>query len=236
MGKSRDDHSASGARPFFACGHLFYIRGQEDYFFRRIPMARVRLMLIALGMALALPSALPEVLPVILFHVYGIDDVAAVAAQAPPAVSGTWRSATDETSLTSTFDESVWGKGAKAIRTVEMAVRAGGDATVTVTRRVVDARGRTVVGSTSIERADLSLGAAKNTSGVRSELAVTVRKAERSYPDDKEATWAIDGLQVSVTTFTDDPGTLEVRFDFPEGRGSFWEKLRRGTQKRTTSP
>jgi hypothetical protein len=201
-------------------------------------MARVRLMLIALGMALAVPSALPEVLSVTFFRVYGIDVATALAAQAPPALTGTWRSASDETSLTSAFDESVWGKGAKAIRTVEMVVRAGGDATVAVNRRVVDARGRTVAGSTSIERADVSLGAAKNTSGVRSELAVTVRKAERSYPDDKQATWTIDGLQVSVTTFTDDPGTLEVRLDFPEGRGSFWEKLRRGTGKptRPTTP
>jgi hypothetical protein len=193
-------------------------------------------MLIALGMALAVPSALPEVLSVRFFRVHGIDVATALAAQAPPALTGTWRSASDETSLTSAFDESVWGKGAKAIRTVEMVVRAGGDATVAVNRRVVDARGRTVAGSTSIERADVSLGAAKNTTGVRSELAVTVRKAERSYPDDKQATWAIDGLQVSVTTFTDDPKTLEVRLDFPEGRGSFWEKLSRGTQKRTTSP
>jgi hypothetical protein len=199
-------------------------------------MARVRPILMALGMAFALPFALTEVLPVTFFRAHGIDFVAtASAAQAPPALTGTWRSAPDETSLTSAFDESVWGKGAKAIRTVEMAVRASGDATVTVTRRVVDAGGRTVVGSTSIERADLSLGAAKNTSGVRSELAVTVRKAERSYPDDKEATWTIDGLQVSVTTFTDDPGTLEVRLDFPEGRGSFWEKLRRGGGKPSKS-
>ena len=111
----------------------------------------------------------------------------------------------------------------------------GGDATVTVTRRVA-MRGRTVVGSTSIERADVSLWRRlKNTSGVRLESGVTVKKAERSYPDDKQSTWAIDGLQVSVTTFTDDPGTLEVRLDFPEGRGSFWEKLRRGGGKASTS-
>jgi hypothetical protein len=199
-------------------------------------MSRVRVTLIALGMAFALPLALTEGWSIsFLNRVYGIRTVAA-ALQAPSALSGTWRSAPDETSLTSAFDESVWGKGAKAIRTVEMAVRANGEATVTVTRRVVDARGRTVVGSTSIERADLSLGPAEDTTGVRSELAVTVKKAERSYPDDKQATWTIDGLQVQVTTFTDDPGTLEVRLDFPEGRGSFWEKLRRGGGKPSKSP
>lgn len=151
------------------------------------------------------------------------------------ALSGTWRSAPDEMPLSSAFDESVWGKNAKAIRTVEMVVRAGGDARLTVTRKVVDARGRTVVGSSSIEEADLSLGVVQSTTGVRSELAVMVKKAERRYPDDPKGTFELEGLQVTVTTFKDDPGMLEVRVDFPEGRGSFWEALRRGTGKPATT-
>jgi hypothetical protein len=151
------------------------------------------------------------------------------------SLSGTWRSAPDETPLSSAFDESVWGKNAKAIRTVEMVVRAGGDARVTVTRKVVDAHGRTVVGSTSIEEAELSLGAVQSATGVRSELAVTVKKAERRYPDDPKGTFDLEGLLVTVTTFKDDPGMLEVRVDFPEGRGSFWEALRRGTGKPATT-
>ena len=56
---------------------------------------------------------------------------------------------------------------------------------------------------------------------------MTVKNAERRYPDEPEGKWVIDGLKVSVTTFTDDPGMLEVRVDFPEGRGSFWESLHR---------
>jgi hypothetical protein len=150
-------------------------------------------------------------------------------------LSGTWRSAPDETPLSSSFDESVWGKNAKAIRTVEMVVRPTGDARLTITRKVVDGHGRTVVGSTSIEEADLSLGEVKTTTGVRSERAITVKKAERRYPDEPKGTWALDGLQVALTTFTDDPGMLEVRVDFPEGRGSFWEALHRGTRKQSTS-
>ena len=61
-------------------------------------------------------------------------------------LNGTWKSTPDEMRLTSAFDESVWGKNAKSIRTVEMTVRQGGEATLTVTRKVVDARGRTVAG------------------------------------------------------------------------------------------
>ena len=152
-----------------------------------------------------------------------------------PALNGTWRSTPDETPLSSAFDESVWGKNAKAIRTVEMVVRAGGDASLTVTRKVVDARGRTVVGSSSIEEADLTLGAVQNTTGVRSELMVTVKKAERRYPDDPKGTFDLQGLQVTVTAFSDDAEMLEVRVDFPEGRGSFWESLRRGARKPATA-
>lgn len=152
-----------------------------------------------------------------------------------PALNGTWRSTPDETPLSSTFDESVWGKNAKAIRTVEMVVRAGGDASLTVTRKVVDARGRTVVGSSSVEEAELTLGSVQNTTGVRSELMVTVKKAERRYPDDPKGTFDLQGLQVTVTTFSDDAEMLEVRVDFPEGRGSFWESLRRGARKPATA-
>jgi hypothetical protein len=148
-------------------------------------------------------------------------------------LTGSWTSAPDEMRLTSAFDESVWGKNAKSIRTVEMTVRRNGDATLTITRKVVDARGRTVAGSTSIERADLSVGKIETTMGVRAEHAVTVKSAERRYPDEPAGTWTIDGLKVSVTTFTDDPGMLEVRVDFPDGRGSFWEALHRGGRRTT---
>ena len=48
------------------------------------------------------------------------------------------------------------------------------------------------------------------------------------YPDDPESTWPLDGASVKVVTFSDGDGdSLEVRFDTPEGRGSFWETLRR---------
>jgi hypothetical protein len=143
------------------------------------------------------------------------------------ALNGSWRAEPEETRLTSAFDESVWGKDAKSIRTVEMIVRSGSEASLTITRKVLDARGRTVPGSTSIERVTLSIGNVESTMGVRAEHAVTVTNAERHYPDDPEGKWMIEGLKVSVTTFTDDPAMLEVRVDFPEGRGSFWTALHR---------
>ena len=66
---------------------------------------------------------------------------------------------------------------------------------------------------------------------VRLELGPLVKHAERRYPDDPKGTWELDGLRVTVSTFTDDPSRIEVRVDTPEGRGSFWETLRRNASK-----
>lgn len=159
-----------------------------------------------------------------------------VSATSVPTLTGTWRSAPEETSLSSAFDESVWGKNARAVRTVEMTVMPTGDATLTVTRKVLDGRGREVKAATSIEHAELSIGAVQHTIDVRSDLAVTVKRAERRYPDDPAGTWALEGLGVTVSTFADDPSRIEVRVDTPEGKGSFWETLRRAARRASTRP
>ena len=178
-------------------------------------MSRVQPRLIPQGMAFALPA----LIALLLFPGSSAADVS--------ALNGTWRSAADEMRLSTPFDESVWGKDAKSTRIVEMVIRQGGDATLSVTRRVIDAKGRAVPGSTSIEHVTLVLSEGKASTGPRSELTVTVKQAERRYPDDPKGTWTIDGLRVGVTTFNDKPAEIEVRVDFPEGRGSFWETLRR---------
>ena len=182
-------------------------------------MSRVQPRLIPQGMAFALPA----LIALLLFPGSSAADVS--------ALNGTWRSAADEMRLSTPFDESVWGKDAKSTRIVEMVIRQGGDATLSVTRRVIDAKGRAVPGSTSIEHVTLVLSEGKASTGPRSELTVTVKQAERRYPDDPKGTWTIDGLRVGVTTFNDKPGEIEVRVDFPEGRGSFWETLRRAPGK-----
>ena len=141
------------------------------------------------------------------------------------ALTGEWRSAPEETPLSSEFDESVWGKNAKSVRTVDLTVTPTGDAALTVTRKILDAHGREIKSATSIEHADLTIGAAQPSNDVRTDLAVTVTHAERRYPDDPSGTWPLDGLRVTVSTFADDPARIEVRVDTPEGPGSFWETL-----------
>lgn len=183
-------------------------------------MSRVRLLFVALGMAFALPTS-PS------------------AAVAQTTLAGTWQSAADEQPLSAPHQEAIWGKNAKEVRTVRMVVQPSGQATVTVNRQVVDGRGRTVKGTASVERADIQLGAVEGvTAGVRVDHGVTVTLAERRYLDDSADAWTIDGLRVKVTTFTDDASRLEVRLDFPDGRGSFWEELRRvpGRRSRSATP
>jgi hypothetical protein len=150
-----------------------------------------------------------------------------VSATTAPTLAGTWKSAPEETPLSTAFDESVWGKNAKSVRTVEMTIKPTGEATLTITRKILDGRRRAITAATSIEKAELSIGAIERTVDVRSDHAVTVKHAERRYPDDPGGTWALDGLRVQLTTFADDQASIEVRVETPEGRGSFWEKLRR---------
>jgi len=147
---------------------------------------------------------------------------------APAHLVGNWVSNPDRISLTTAFDESVWGKNATSVRTVTLNVLASGKATITVTRKVLNAKGTAVPGSTSIERADLVVGAAREPVASRVEYETTVTSAERRYPDMPDSKWGLDGLRVTLSTLEGEENkSLEVRFDTPEGRGSFWETLHR---------
>ena len=162
-----------------------------------------------------------------------VTDAQVVSSTFTPSLAGAWTAAPDEMPLTSSFDESVWGPNAKSVRTVELDLRSSGEGTLTVTRKVLDARGRTVPASTSIEEARLVVGGARKTVSTRIEHDVKVVSAARIYPDDPGAKWNLAGLKVEVVTFEDgDRNTLEIRFDTPEGRGSFWETLRRAAPGR----
>ena len=155
-------------------------------------------------------------------------DPAATAKAPASALAGTWRSASEELPLTSAFDQSVWGANSKSVRTVELRIQPSRDATLTINRKVIDARGRTVPASASVEEAKLVIGDSHNGIATRIEHDVKVVGAVRTYPDDPGYKWDLTGLRVQVVTFTDGDGnTLEVRVDTPEGQGSFWETLRR---------
>ena len=158
------------------------------------------------------------------------DDEQPRSAQALPAPSltGTWKSAPDELKLTSNFDKSVWGANATSVRTVELVVRPNGEGTLRVTKKVVDPKGRAVPASTWVEEAQLQIGEATPGVATRLEHQVKVVKAIRLFPDDPNYRWDLEGTRIKVVTFSDGDGnTLEVLYDTPEGRGSFWETLKR---------
>jgi hypothetical protein len=147
---------------------------------------------------------------------------------------GTWKSAPDEMKLTSDLDKSVWGADATSVRTLELTVRPSGEGTLRVTKKVVDGKGRVVPASTWIEDTQLKLGGSTPGVATRLEHEATVVKAVRRFTDDPDYAWPLDGLKVKLVTFQDgDNNSLEIRYDTPEGRGSFWETLRRqGTSRR----
>jgi hypothetical protein len=144
------------------------------------------------------------------------------------ALIGTWKSIPEDLPLSSPFEESVWGAGAKSTRTVDLQVDASGRGTLTVMRKIVDRRGRTVAASTSVERASLQLGGSHHAVSTRVEHDVQVVSAVRTYPDDPSYKWDLAGLRVEMATFDDGDGnTIEVRFEPKEGTGAFWQTLHR---------
>jgi len=149
------------------------------------------------------------------------------------ALVGSWKSAPDEMPLSSAFDESVWGPRAKSARTVELQVDAMGHGTLTVTKKVIDGHGRTVKASTSVEKAQLTLGGSHRAVATRVEHDVTVTSAVRTYPDVPSYKWDLAGLRVAVASFENDGNTVEVRFEPAEGTGAFWQTLRRAAASKT---
>jgi hypothetical protein len=117
-------------------------------------------------------------------------------ARTASVLAGTWRSGEERVPLNSPFDVSVWGKGATSVRTVVLTAKPSGEAALTVTRKVTDARGRTVPGSTSIEQAEVAIGESREGLASRREYDLRVVKAERRYPDFPDSTWALNGLEV----------------------------------------
>jgi hypothetical protein len=149
----------------------------------------------------------------------------------PAELVGAWISDAFETPLSTDFDKSVWGPNAKSVRNVRLTIAQSGDGSLSVTRKVLDARGKTVLGSTSIEEAKLTVGGLV-ASTPREEFGVMVVSAERRYPDDKGDVWKIEGLKVRIARIGQGTGqVVEIRFDTPEGRGSFWETLHREGRK-----
>jgi hypothetical protein len=151
------------------------------------------------------------------------------------SLAGRWRSAPFELSLTSDLHVSVYGSGARSVRSVSMTVEPSGHGVFRVTSSVRDRRGRLVSGTQEIQEVTFVLGDLVQDPGRQPHYATRVVKAERRFADDPASAFPREGVQLGIYA-RDTRGTIEVRFDTPEGTGSFWETLRRtGTQARQSS-
>jgi hypothetical protein len=156
----------------------------------------------------------------------GIASADEQATEFPKSLVGQWRSEPYRMRLATDLEKSIWGADSASHRAAELTIQPSGEATLTVTRAVVSADGQMLPASTSIEEARLKLGGVQQKTATKTEYAVTVISAERRYPDDPDYRWPLEGLRVRVMEFNDEDA-VEIRFEPREGRGSFWETLRR---------
>jgi hypothetical protein len=145
----------------------------------------------------------------------------------PASLAGRWQSAPFELPLTSDFHVSVYGSGARSLRTVTMTIQPSGEGVFRVASSVRDRRGRVIPGTQENQEVAFAVGDLAEEPGRQPHYASRIVRAERRFADDPSAVFPRDGVKLAIYVL-DRPGTLEVRFETPEGTGSFWETLRRG--------
>jgi hypothetical protein len=162
-------------------------------------------------------------------HHHGDEAKAAAGAAVPASLVGRWRSASFELELASDLHRSVYGPKARSVRTVDVVIRPSGEGTFTVTNLVRNGRGLAVPGTRSVEELTFTLGARDTAPGDRTRYATKVVRAERRYLDAPTSSFPLEGASLEVYPPSESKGPLEVRYDTPEGTGSFWETLRPAT-------
>jgi hypothetical protein len=144
----------------------------------------------------------------------------------PATLAGRWRSAPFELPLVSDLHKSVYGPNATSVRVTDIVIRPTGHGTFTVTNMVRNGRGAVVAGTRSVEELTFTLGPSETAPGGRTRHGTKVARAERRYPDPPTSTFSLEGASLQLYPPADAKGQLEVRYDTPEGTGSFWETLR----------
>lgn len=147
----------------------------------------------------------------------------------PSSFAGAWRSAPFELSLAGDFERDVYGANANAVRITDLSIQPSGDGRLTVRHSVRRAGGQVVPGTRHTEDVTFRLTTTERSVGGRLCAPATILKAERTYLDGPRDTFPLEGAKVAVCEVVGQAGQFEVRFDTPEGTGSFWETVRRVT-------
>lgn len=117
---------------------------------------------------------------------------------------------------------------------VEMRIRPSGEGVLTVTSSVRNAAGRVVAGTRQIEEVRFTPGGTEQVAGAPPRYDTRIVHAERRYPDDRGAPpFELNGAKVFLSVPDGQPASVELRFEPPEGTGSFWETLRRVSRAAT---
>jgi hypothetical protein len=143
------------------------------------------------------------------------------------ALAGKWTARELKVPASTELDQTVWGPGASKVRNVELALEPDGDGVLIVRKSVVDARGKTKQFSSTVVEARLHVEAPTDPKAEPVLPKVTVLSAEERYLDGSGEKVTIEGLKVSLHTLSLSSGQLNVRFDPPQGTGSFGETLQR---------
>jgi hypothetical protein len=144
------------------------------------------------------------------------------------SLAGRWQSAPFELPLTSDFHVSVYGNGARSVRSVTMTIQPSGEGVFRVTSSVRDRMGRVIPGTQENQEIAFTVGDLTEEPGRQPHYTSRIVRAERRFADDPSATFPREGVKLAIYVLK--AGTLEVRFETPEGTGSFWETLRRSAR------
>jgi hypothetical protein len=140
-------------------------------------------------------------------------------------LSGVWRAAEDRTPRTTDLDVTVFGPGAFDVRNVTLTIRPSGEATLSISTAVVGKQGRRY--APSVVEAKLTIGDPVTAFLDRFSPTVTVVTAEERYLDGERERWPKEGARASITVTGATAAEMELRFDTPDGRGSFGTTLKR---------
>lgn len=149
----------------------------------------------------------------------------------PAAWVGTWTAPQYKVARTADLDVAVWGRNVFATRDVDLSVEPDGDATLKVVESIVDQRGRRKPFATSITEARLQIRAEDAASAAPRPL-VLVTSADMRYADDPADRYDRKTLVVKLSLVPGRTDAMNLRFDTPEGRGSFGDTLTRSGSSR----
>jgi hypothetical protein len=92
---------------------------------------------------------------------------------------------------------------------------------------VIDRRGRIVAGTREVQHLEFEIGDLVAEPGRRPYYRTRVVRAERRFPEPPASTFSLDGASLDLYEPESKGGAIEVRFETADGRGSFWETMRR---------